>query len=289
MYFYKVFLRGRDNMANYDVRIEGSFELLSDEEWDRYLGITLFDKIKIDLNKFDRYKERIFLYPLLEQSITAQNNKVGSMMITYALCRHYYDKGIPDEPWYKSPGDNGESIQYMPKFKDEHWMRRYWFNHFAESMYLKFFSTWDCITELLDIFYGSKIEHNTGFKFNVLKWLKKNKPEIADYLEENVYKSPLYVQASVYRNDFTHGIAPSEISNGFILKKDELVDIIKRDVDGKPILDNQQRIITEKKKATVLSCGVGDYTNVSTVMDNIDCFALFMGEKITSLVNLILA
>jgi hypothetical protein len=156
-------------------------------------------------------------------------------------------------------------------------------------MYLKFFSVWDYITELLDIFYGLQIEHNTGFKFNVLKWLKKNKPEIADFLEENVFKAPLFIQASDYRNDFTHGIAPSEISNGFILKKDELIDIVKKDADGKPILDNQQRPITEKKKATVLSCRAGDYTNVSIVMDNIDGFALFMGEKITGLINLILA
>jgi len=276
-------------VANFEVKIEGSFEILTDEEWNRYLGTTLFDKIKIDLNKFDSYKERIFLYPLLEQSIKAQNNKVGSMIITYALCRHYYNKGIPDDPWYKSPGDNGESIQYMPEFKEEHWMRRYWFNHFAESMYLKFFSVWDCITELLDIFYGLHIEHNTGFKFNLLKWLKKNKPDVAEFLEDNVFKAPLYIQASDYRNNFTHGIAPSEISNGFILKKDELVDIIKRDADGKPILDDQHRPITEKKKATVLSCKAGDYTIVKTIMDNIDNFAVFTGEKITGLINLILA
>lgn len=276
-------------MASFEAEIEGSFEILTDEEWDRYLGTTLFDKVKIDLNKFDSYKEMIFLYPLLEQSIKAQNNKVGSMMITYALCRHYYDKGIPDDPWYKSPGDNGESIQYMPEFKEEHWMRRYWFNHFAESMYLKFFSVWDCITELLDIFYGLHIEHNTGFKFNLLKWLKKNKPDIAEFLEDNVFKAPLYIQANDYRNDFTHGIAPSEISNEFILKKGELVDIIKRDADGKPILDDQHRPIIEKKKATVLSYRAGDYTNVKTIMDNIDNFAVFTGEKITGLINLILA
>lgn len=269
-------------MKSFEVEINGSFELLTEEEWNRYLGTTLFDKIKIDLNKFESYKDRLFLYPLLEQSIKAQNNKVESMMITYALCRHYFDKGIPDDPWYKSPGDDGESIQYMPNFKEEHWMRRYWFNHFAESMYLKLFSIWDSITELLDIFYELHVEHNTGFKFKVIKRLKQNKPDVVNFLENNVFKAPLYIQASNFRNNFTHGIAPSEISNEFILKKDELVDIKKWDADGKTI-------ITEKKKATVLSCRAGDYTNVKTVKDNIEDFAVFSGDKITDLINLILA
>ena len=113
------------------IDVGSSFELLSSEEWEQYLSVTLFDKMLIEMEKFLSYQDRIFLYPRLEEAIKGHNNKVGDLKITYALCRHYFDKGIPDEPWYISPGKEGQSVQYVPNFEEEHWMRRYWFNHFA--------------------------------------------------------------------------------------------------------------------------------------------------------------
>lgn len=270
-----------------EINIPGTFELLTEEEWDKYLGLDMFDKMRIDISKFVVYQERIMLYPLIQQSVAAQNNKVGSLNITYALCRHYYDKGIPDDPWYKSPGDNGESIQYMPNFKKEHWMRRYWFNHFAESIYLKLFSTWDSIIDFIAVFYNLDFEHNLSFKPKVLKWLKSNKPEIGDYYDSEIINSSMYTQASTYRNDFTHNIAPSEISNGFVLKKNELVDYYVKDKDGKFMVDDNGQLIIEKRRATVLSCRAGDYTNVKTIMDNIDAFIEFSGNRITELIDMI--
>ena len=271
-----------------EVKIAGSFELLADEEWNKYLSTDIFDKMKIYLFKFADYQDRIMVYSLLQQSISAQNNKVGSLNITYALCRHYYDKGIPDDPWYKSPGDNGKGIQYMPNFKEEHWMRRYWFNHFAESMYLKLFSTWDSITDFLAVFYNLDFERNLSFKIKVLNWLKNNKPEIADYYESEIIKSSMYAQASSFRNDFTHNIAPSEISNEYLLKRNELVDVYVKDKSGKFMVDDNGQAITEKRRSTVFSCGVGDYTNVKTIMDNIDDFIEFSGNKITELIDKII-
>ena len=43
------------------------------------------------------------------------NNKVGTLNVSYTLCRHYYDKGIPDDPWYISPGRDGQSIEDIYK------------------------------------------------------------------------------------------------------------------------------------------------------------------------------
>lgn len=59
--------------------------------------------------------------------IQAHNNKVESIKISYALARHYFDKGIPDDEWFVSPGINGSSVQYMPHFNDEHYLIRYWY------------------------------------------------------------------------------------------------------------------------------------------------------------------
>ena len=99
-----------------EIRIEGSFELLSQEEWDKYFGTQLFDAMRIDPLIFDVSGDTFhdIAHPRLYELIKEHNNKVGSLAITYCLCRHYFDKGIPDDPWFKSPGDKGESIQYMP-------------------------------------------------------------------------------------------------------------------------------------------------------------------------------
>lgn len=137
----------------------------------------------IDKRVFAKFSDRIMMYPILMEEIDELNNKVGSVKVSYALCRHYYDKGIPDKPYYISPGKDGQSVQYFPNFKNKHWMRLYWFNHFADAAYMKLFSVWDSVTEILDTFYGMNIDKNMRFKFRVMDELKQK-----DYFdEENSY------------------------------------------------------------------------------------------------------
>ena len=78
-----------------NLKLEGTFELLTKEEWDKYLETDIFNKMKFDFKAFEKQEEDIMLYPLLEELIKSENNKIGSIQITYAICRHYYDKGIP--------------------------------------------------------------------------------------------------------------------------------------------------------------------------------------------------
>lgn len=103
-----------------NVRIEESFELLSQQEWDDFLAVNYFDNMIIDGSKFGIIDDFIGSIgkPKLPEIIQQHNNKIGDCKITYCFCRHYYDRGIPDDPWYSSPGENGESIQYFPYFKN---------------------------------------------------------------------------------------------------------------------------------------------------------------------------
>ncbi len=262
------------------VDVGSSFELLSSEEWEQYLSVTLFDKMSIDMEKFSSYQDRIFLYPRLQEAIEGHNNKVGDLKITYALCRHYFDKGIPDEPWYISPGKEGQSVQYVPNFEEEHWMRRYWFNHFAENLYLKFFSLWDDVVEILNIFFGiDESIQDYRFRANVMKKLKEIKPDIHSYMSD-ILKEETYKEANKYRTCFVHGYAPSSVTNGFLLEKDKTVSV--------PEVKDGQVVFVEKKVLASLTCRVGDYTTVKTVMENIDAFAVFSGECIEKLISKII-
>ena len=195
-------------MKDRSVGIASSFELLSQEEWDKYLGSAVFDDISIKPECFKECEQKIFMYLPLGEAIDGHNNKVGDLRITYALCRHYYDKGIPDDPWYISPGKDGCSVQYMPKFEDEHWMRRHWFNHYAENLYLKFFSLWDGIVGLINIFFEiNESLQDYRFRKTVMNALKKKHKPVYEFLNE-ILEEPIYKEANQYRTSFVHGIAP---------------------------------------------------------------------------------
>lgn len=138
-----------------DYRIDNTFELLSQEEWDKHLESPLFEGMVIDPSIFPVAQDHVsqMVYNLgFRYSIRQHNNKVGTLKVSYALCRHYFDKGIPDNPWYISPGKAGQSVQYMPEFQAEDWMKRYWFAYFSETVYFKLFSIWDSIVGLIRIF-----------------------------------------------------------------------------------------------------------------------------------------
>lgn len=270
-------------MADMIVDISSSFELPSEDDWN-YLDSNIND-IRIDISKFDSYKDYNFLYPRLNECVFGFNNKVGSLCITYVLCRHYYDLGIPDEPWYVSPSlDGKKSIQYTPYFKPEHYMRRFWFNHFAESLYVTVFSIWDSIIELLNIFYDINAKADLRQRREVLKWLKENQNEIF-MIFDDLKNNSTYKRSSEYRTRFVHGIAPSEISDQYIYKKDTETQIL----DSKASLVAGKAVFKTVKHANVMSVGAGDYTPVKEVIETFEEFAKLTATVKDQLIELMIA
>jgi len=58
-------------MTDISVDIASSFEILTQEEWDNYLDLKLFNGIRIDLDSFKEYTRFIFIYPRLAEAINA--------------------------------------------------------------------------------------------------------------------------------------------------------------------------------------------------------------------------
>lgn len=145
---------------------------MSQEEWNHYFSVDLFDEMRIDEATLGVSSD-IFQNigrPLLHGLITEHNNKVGNLHITYALCMHYYDRGIPDDPWYISPGKEGQSIQYFPEFKEEHYMRLFWFGYYADVFYLRLATIWDSLIEIINHYYGLDYVSDLRLRSNVMKW-----------------------------------------------------------------------------------------------------------------------
>ncbi|MGB4469330.1 MAG: Cthe_2314 family HEPN domain-containing protein [Tepidanaerobacteraceae bacterium] len=269
-------------MIYVEYRIDNTFELLSQEEWDKYLDSYLFKNMYIDPDSFsvaEDFMSKIVFDNHIKNYIRQHNNKVGTLNVSYALCRHYFDKGIPDDPWFISPGEHGESIQYMPKFKPKDWLVRYWFSYFSEAVYFKLFSIWDSVVGLLNEFYQMGHEEDLRFRSEVMKTLKSQRNDIYQYMID-ILNEPLYKEANMYRTRIIHGTTPNDVSSGLRIKRNVDTEVYDFDNDGK---------ITKKKvKASLqITDSVGEYTNTRTIMDNIEKFSIFSGEKISKIIDMI--
>jgi hypothetical protein len=272
-----------------EVHIEGSFELLTQDEWDKYLEINLFDEMHIDMSRFGVSMNVIsnISHLKLAEMIQEHNNKVGSLAITYALCRHYFDKGIPDEPWYISPGKEGQTVQYFPKFQEEHWMRRFWFNYFSDTFFLKISSIWDSMIEILNHFYTLDYPNDLRLRNNVINWLKQNANDVASVFAE-IQQNQLYKDAQSYRTLAAHGTSAASVTNTIQSRKDEWVEVQDIDSNGKLRFDeHNQSVMKQVKAKAVISMTIGDYTNVATILKNMEEYSSYTGLKIQEIIGLI--
>ncbi len=267
------------NNADIELRIVDSFETLTQDEWDKFLDVDFFENMYIKENALGASENILqnFFAPRLNELIKEHNNKVGSLRMTYAICRHYYDKGIPDDPWYISPGKNGESMQYFPEFKEEHWMRKYWFNFFVDAFYLKISSVWDSIIEIINEKYEYGFQQDLRFRANVLKKLKDDNKDLVD-LFASIQSDSLYVEAQEYRTAAAHGSSAGDVSYTVTTRQNVTIEVPEV-VNGKLT----KKTINAKK---VVGLGVGDYTKAKTIMTNIEQYSKFSGIKIQEAIKL---
>lgn len=273
-----------------EFRIDNTFETLSKEEWDKYLGVAIFENMIIDTNIFpvaqDLISQMVFQQGLVNY-IRQHNNKVGTLNVSYALCRHYFDKGIPDDPWYISPGKDGQSIQYMPEFQPKHWLIRYWFSYFSEAVYFKLFSIWDSVIGFINEYYQMDHTEDLRFKSNVLKSLKAQRKDIAEFMA-NILQEKIYQDANMYRTRIIHGSTPSDVSSGISIKRNTETEIYDRNEDGSlKFADNGMPVMKKVKGVIEVSSSVGEYTGSKEIMDNIEQFAEFTGDRINHIMNMI--
>lgn len=261
--------------------ITDAFEIPTDEEWDRYLSTNIFDKMMIDSNiiKCSDDMNSKMVFTKILSVIQAHNNKVESIKISYALARHYFDKGIPDDEWFVSPGINGSSVQYMPHFNDEHYLIRYWYCFFMEDLYSKVQSMGDTLYLFINEFYEFGIEKGLGFVKKVLNKLKTTNPSLYDFLN-NSHKDENYIKASNFRNNIIHGISPNEIKDEIVIQRNVETDIMKKDANGNFIKQNV-------KASLQITSRVGDYVTSKELLKSLEKFADYMGDIILNSISII--
>ena len=225
--------------------ITDAFEIPTDEEWDRYLSTNIFDKMMIDssiIKCSDDMNSKMVFTKILSV-IQAHNNKVESIKISYALARHYFDKGIPDDEWYC---------------------------FFMEDLYSKVQSMGDTLYLFINEFYEFGIEEGLGFVKKVLNKLKTTNPSLYDFLN-NSHKDENYIKASNFRNNIIHGISPNEIKDEIVIQRNVETDIMKKDANGNFIKQNV-------KASLQITSRVGDYVTSKELLKSLEKFADYMGD-----------
>lgn len=226
-------------------------------------------------------------HPKLSELIREYNNKVGDLIITYTLAYHYFRAGILDERWYQSPGNNGQSVQYMPDFSDEHWGRNMWFGYFANVYYILISSLWDSIIEVINHYYDYDFPVDLRLRNAVLKKLKADHPNISA-LFLSIQNDELYKKAQEYRTAASHGSSPNSVKNTIRYEKDILSTFPVWDDSGMPVLDSDGNPKVKQVKTRKISFGIGKYTPASAIFQNMQAYAQLSTVKIHEILSLMI-
>jgi hypothetical protein len=72
---------------------------------------------------------------------------------SYVLMSYFFEKGIPDDESYISPGKRGESVEFFPHFEPIHFEVKDWFDYFSDTFYYKLFSALDMVGHFINLQY----------------------------------------------------------------------------------------------------------------------------------------
>lgn len=258
------------------------FESPSQDEWDRYLSSDFFDKMLIDTSCLTCCGDdisNIVFQQLIMTDIQAHNNMVGSIKISYCLAMHYFNKGIPDDEWFISPGRDGSSVEYMPHFSADDYLTRYWFSFHIENLYGKLFSSLDSLYHIINDYYELQVPEKLGYIKRILDKIESSHSDLHAILS-SVKDNPIYTKANEYRNDIIHGISPSEVKKEIVIKRNVETEVMKIDANG--------QISPQKVLARLMISGrLGDYVTTKELKNAVDKLIGCLGDVISESINII--
>lgn len=111
----------------------------------------------------------------------------------------------------------------------------------------------------------------------MFKKLKTDNPALLDVFNK-IQSNQLYMDAQKYRTAAAHGTSSGEVTNTVSTKHDVMTQVPE-------VKDGKLTYKTVKAK-TVVVVGAGEYTNVSTIMTNMEEYAKFSGVRLKEIIKL---
>ncbi|WP_312340379.1 Cthe_2314 family HEPN domain-containing protein [Anaerospora hongkongensis] len=176
------------------------------------------DDIRESIIKVEKHNEtlieNIFGIKEIEKWKTALYSKVLDIQMAYVCAVYAYNKGIPDEQWYKNDYDSGKVI-YLPDFLEEHYILKSMFDFFADTFFYKLFAAFDLVGHTLNEKYQLNIQEDKLYFSTAV-----NKLQVIDldlYQELNGIMARDDYKEGKIRNAFAHRIPPTQLQ-GMILE-----------------------------------------------------------------------
>lgn len=169
-------------------------------------------------------------------------NRLMDVQKSFIFMIFYYEKGIPDDVWWESPGKSGYSVSYYPKFSNQNFSDKMNFDYYTDFFYYKLFSSWDTIGHILNLFHQLEINERDVYLNRCVNKLKYKCENLYKELKK-IIKNEDYTKANRIRHDITHNFPPNRIGPG-----------IKE---------------TETEKEKIIRITVGEYTTSNEIVDNV--------------------
>lgn len=136
-------------------------------------------------------------------------NRLADVFVSYIMARFYLSKGIPDEPWYISPGRRGNNIEYFPNFEEVHFTRKAQYDYYVDVFYYKLFSAFDTLGHLLDTIYDLDLPSSRVYLATAVDALAPRDPTFHGRLKQ-ILDSRAFREAHSFRIAITHNSPPNE-------------------------------------------------------------------------------
>lgn len=176
-------------------------------EYDRLIKDFPFDDSILDesIFKYSVHRENSFEALHSGQQLITWNNHLRNRMYqtswSWLYLTYFFDKGIPDERTFISPGPGGSSIKHLPDFEKNHHTIKAQFDYFADVFYFKFFSAWDTLGHILNFMYDLGIK-KVDFRKAVAE-LKPIRPDLYKSLN-GLLNSEVFRKMTEFRHSSTH-------------------------------------------------------------------------------------
>ena len=253
------------------ISLEDSFETLTKKEWDDYITYKGFSGLNINLSFFTSSKLQDIVHSnkfVIEELVHNFRDELFSLKVSYALCRHYFSKGIPDDKVIGVDIDDEDSTRIFPNFNDEHWMRRYWFCYFADVTYSKLTSLLDSLYYILANHYFIEEKRDSRHNNRVLNKIKIKDGEMYNVIS-SFQESEEFKEAKRNRN-YTHGSSVGNAHDRVKITRNVKRNFPELDSENNILFDDDGKIKTIERPATEISFGIGDYISSNLIMNNIE-------------------
>lgn len=136
-------------------------------------------------------------------------NRLADVFISYVMASFYLSRGIPDEPWYLSPGKSGNSVDYFPEFEEVHFTRKAQYDYYVDVFYYKLFAACDTLGHLLNTLYDLSIPSSRVYLGTAVDGLLSRNPDLHRRFKE-IIASQAFQDAHAFRIAITHNSPPNE-------------------------------------------------------------------------------